>query len=118
MLEEYFKSLIDSATFKTFKTTALSYFNELRNFHFSLFNPLLWVIFCAVFLLLLRQWGHKKSFSFCSTITALLLFTTWLENSISSKLAASEIFDFTIIKLICLFVIMLISLYYFFIRGD
>ncbi len=117
MAEKWFNDLMEGVDFNTFSTRGLFYLNELKNFHFSLFNPLLWIIFCGAFLILSKRWGPKKSFSFCSIITAVLLATTWLENYIPNAPAPSGLFDATIMRLISLFIIMLISIYYFFIKN-
>lgn len=95
---------------------ALSYFNELKNFHFSLFNPLFWVIFMLSFLLLSRQWGRRKALSFCSIITVVLLATTMLGRYLPNAPGPFEFFDFTVLRLISIFVIILISIYYFFVK--
>lgn len=117
MAEKWVRNLMDNADFNSFTKKLWPYLNELKNFHFSLSNPLLWVIFCVSFLLLSRQWGTKKAFSFCLIITVVLLATTLLENYIPSASGAAELFDFTIIKLISIFVISLITIYYFFIKN-
>lgn len=117
MLQKWL-GLIGNIDFKTLKITILLYLKELRNFHFSLFNPLFWVFLLILFLILSRAWGYRKSFSYCSILAIVLLVTTMLENSLASTLAKSEVFDATVLKIISIFVISMVTLYYFFIRSD
>jgi len=109
-------SLMDGVDFNAFIKRGAFYLNELRNFHFLLSNPLLWIIFFVSFLILSSQWGAKKSFSFCLIITVVLVVTTAIESYVPNTPGVSELFDFTIVKLISIFIIMLISIYYVFVK--
>lgn len=118
MLQKWFNRLIENIDFNTLKTAFLPYFNELTKFHFSLFNPLFWVFLLILFLISSRSWGYRKSFSYYSILAIVLLTTTMLENSLASTLAKSEVFDATVLRIISIFVILMVTLYYFFIRSD
>jgi len=111
-------SLIAGIDFKIFEKTISRYFDDLGNFHFSLFNPFFWVFLVILFFILSRPWGYKKSFSFCLIIAIALLGTTVLENMMADTLAKSELFDFSVVKIVSLFIISMITLYYLFIKSD
>lgn len=117
MLQKW-SGLMGNTDFNTLKTTILPYLKELRNFHFSLFNPLFWVFLLILFLILSRAWEYRKSFSYCSILAILLLAMTMLENSLAATLAKSEVFDATVLRIITIFVILMVTLYYLFIRSD
>lgn len=117
MLREWFNGLINSEYFNTLKRTILPYLKELRNYHFSLFNPLFWVSLLILLFFLSRRWELKKSSSFCFLVAIVLLGTTLLENRIADTLAKSQIFDFTVLRMVSIFVISLILIYYVFIKG-
>jgi hypothetical protein len=118
MAQEWFNNLINGVDFRTFKTTIKPYLEELRNSHFTFDNPVLWVLFLILLFILSRSWGMRKAFSYCLIVTAILLVTTQLEQSWGSTLAKSEVFDVTVLKMISAFVIVLLSIYFFFIKSD
>ncbi len=111
-------SLIKGIDFKSLREAFLPYLNELTQFHFSLLNPLFWVFLLLLFLGLSGFWGYRKAFSFSLTIAIILLVTTVLENAVVSNLAKSESFDAAILKVLSLFVILMVTLYYLFIKTD
>ena len=100
---------------ETLITAIMLYFAELRNFHFLLFNPLLWVFWLILLWLLSKQWGYKKAFSFCLLVVLILLANTSLENYFKDTFAIS---DPIVIRTISILFIAGVSIYYFFIRSD
>ncbi|MDP2923861.1 MAG: hypothetical protein Q8O30_09135 [Candidatus Omnitrophota bacterium] len=101
------------------KANFLPYLNSLGHFRFSFLNPLFWIFLLVLFLMLLRFWYARKSFSFCLIVAIILLATTGLEDFIAGILAKNgEGFDPVIIRVLSLIVISIISLYYFFIREN
>jgi len=116
--QEQFNSIVKGLDFSTLKIAFSPYLNELLNAHFSLSNPLFWVFFLILVLILSRSWGIKKSFSFCAIIAVVLLATTMLENFMADTLAKSLIFDARVLKLIAMLIITLVSIYYFLIRRN
>ena len=99
--------------FNALKETLIPYLDSLKNFNFSFLNPLFWVFILALFLILLRFWQTKKSFSFCLTITIILLATTKLEELLADKLTTpTETFDPLLIRILSCFIILAIGLYY------
>jgi hypothetical protein len=114
MLPEWLNHFIKNINIYALKASFLSYLGELNSFRFSLFNPLLWVFWLIAFLLFSKQWGYKKAFSFCLIVVIILLGNTLLENHLTNTLGISE---FTIERAIAVLIIVIISLYYFFIRD-
>lgn len=117
MLKELSDSLMKNEYFNALKLRVLPYLKELKNYHFSLLNPLFWVFLLILLFILSRRWGLRKSSSFCVLVTAVLLGTTALANRMAATLAQSKIFDFDVLRMISLFVIALIFIYYFFIKD-
>ncbi|MFC1667256.1 hypothetical protein ACFL0P_05285 [Candidatus Omnitrophota bacterium] len=109
---------MDLLDFDTLRTMLLPHLLSLKNFHFSVANPLFWAVLIVLFLILLRFWQPKKSFSFCLTIGIILLATTKLENFIANMAAGSNAtFDPFLIRVGCLFIISILLLCYA-LTGD
>lgn len=88
-------------------------FESIKSFQFSYFNPLFWVFLLILFLILLRIWEIKKSFSYCILLSVILLTTTKVENYLIDIWAKSgEIFDPVPIRILTFFIIVIISIYY------
>lgn len=115
ILQEWLGRLKENAYLNTLKTTLSPYLDELRNFHFSFFNPLFWLFFLILLLVLTKAWGIKKSFSLCSIVAAVLLATTFVEQFMIETFGITDVL---LIRLICFFVLALIFVYYFFIRNE
>ena len=107
-----------SEGFNVLKQISAPYLAELKNFHFSVRNPLLWIFFVLAWVILAVRWNYKKAFSYCLMITVVLLATTQIEKIIVRSLDDNALIDFTLPKIICGLVIVFISIYYFMIRGD
>jgi len=97
------------------KESLLSHLESLQVFHFSALNPLFWAFLFILFLILSRFWKTRKSFSFCVVIAIVLLACSKLEHSAANALGSSTSF---MIRGLSLFIIAIVSLYYFFIRND
>ena len=117
MLKELLASLIENEYFNLLKLMVLPYLEELKNYHFSFLNPLFWLFLLISLLILSKRWGLGKSASFCALVAAVLLGTTALANHMAATLAQAKIFDFEVLRMVSLFVISLIAIYYFFIKG-
>jgi len=99
--------------FDALKEALIPYLDSLKNFNFSFLNPLFWVFIFVLFLILLRFWQTKKSFSFCLTIAIILLATTKLEGLLADKLTTpTETFDPILIRVSSCFIITVVGLYY------
>lgn len=97
----------------------LEYFYELVRFNFSVANPVFWLLFLISLLILLKLWKIKKAFSFCFVIALILLAATKVENYIVEFFKRNkEQFDPVLIRITCVIIILAVSLYYFFIRGE
>ncbi len=89
------------------------YLESLKSFQFSYFNPLFWVFIFILFLILLRIWEIKKSFSYCVLLSLILLATTELETWLAGIWTKSgETFDPLLIRILTFLVIVIISIYY------
>ena len=94
-------------------------FASLKNFQFSPFNPVFWLFFIIVFLLLLKFWAAKKSFSFCLAIAIVLLVTTKVEKLIGAAVIShGETFDPLVFRIAAIFFVAVVWLYYGFIKSD
>ncbi len=100
------------------KPVAFVYLNELRDFQFRIANPLFWVSFLIVVFLLNSFWKLKKAVFFCVIIALVLLITTALENSMGDALSKFALFDYMVLRYISLFLILVISVYFFLIKLD
>lgn len=94
------------------------YINEIKDFQFRIANPLFWVFFLIAVFFLHCLWNFKKAFFFCLITATILLSTTALEHSLAESLSKSALFDYMILRYISLFVILFVSLYFFFIKSD
>ena len=105
--------------FDTLRASFLYHLDSLKNFQFTPLNPVFWMFLLLLFLILLRFWLPRKSFSFCLIVAIVLLATTKLEDFLVNKLTKSiEIFDPRIIRLLPIMAISLVFLYYSFIKID
>ncbi|MGD9015397.1 MAG: hypothetical protein PVI33_05190 [Candidatus Omnitrophota bacterium] len=101
------------------KLTIALHLYSLRNFHFSLFNPVFWAGLLLLFLLLSLIWKAKKAFSFCLILGIILLINTELENYLIGKFAKTgEMFDPATFRLFPLAIIAFIFLAYLFLSKD
>jgi hypothetical protein len=92
---------------------------SLRNFQFSIANPLFWAYLFILFLILLKFWGIKKSFSFCAVTAIILAATTRIENFVLGLFAqAREPFDPIIIRALSAGIIFVILIYYIFLKTE
>jgi len=104
---------MENIDFNALKEVLITYLVSLENFNFSFLNPLFWIFIFLLFLILLRFWQAKKSFSFCLIIAIILLATTKLEGLLADKLTTSrEAFDPLLIRVLSGFIIMIIGFYY------
>ncbi|MFA5008907.1 MAG: hypothetical protein WC546_06795 [Candidatus Omnitrophota bacterium] len=104
---------------QVFARRFLEYFYELANFNFSVTNPVFWLFFLILLLILLKSWKIKKAFSFCFVIALILLVATKIESYMVEFFKRNkEQFDPLLIRISCVIIILAVSLYYFFIRGN
>jgi len=97
------------------KTTFMPYIKDIQGFHFYYNNPLFWVFFMVLYLILEigRSWSPGKAFFFCVIIAIVLLSTTWFEMFIASTFVKpGETFDPLIIRMLSLVMLSAIILYF------
>jgi len=105
--------------FDALKTSFLSYFGRLSNFDFSFRNPVFWAFLVLAFLILLKFWAAKKSFSFCIVIGAILLAATKVEGLVRKAVTKpGETFDPLLIRMGALCIIAFIVVYYIFLKES
>jgi len=98
----------------TLKEIFLTHLETLKDFYFSVSNPLFWIFFVICFLILSRFCGARKSFSFCTIVAIILLAYSKLEGIAAHRLGVSDPF---LIRGLVLFIIAVIFIYYFFIKD-
>ena len=110
-----------SIEIESLKTTFLPYIKSIQDFNFHYSNPLIWVFFMTVFLMLVwfRGWSRRKAFFFCLTMSLILLGMTWMEKSIRGAFVRpDESFDPFIIRAVSLVVMSVTVLYFAFIDNS
>ena len=90
---------------------------EIQNFRFYFSNPVFGLLILAVFLILAKFWGLKKSFSYCLIVSSILYFTTRITARTNLPIEGSAVTYGDIIKFVAIFIITLISIYYFLIKD-
>lgn len=97
------------------KTTFMPYIKDIHSFHFYYNNPLFWVFFMVLYLILEigRSWSPGKAFFFCIIIAMVLLGTTWFEIYIANTFVKpGETFDPFIIRMLSLVMLSAVVLYF------
>ena len=117
MLENFLSELMKNEYFIALKQASLPHLKELSNYRFSLSNPIFWLFMLLLLFIVSRRWGMRKSFSFCLAITLVLLTTTHIEKRFAGILSQSQLFDAGVVKLISLFIISIIAIYYLFVKD-
>lgn len=85
-------------------------FDQLKDFDFSVGNPVFWLLLIVLFLFLQRIWGRKKALPFCLIVGVFLLVMTKLEKLISATVAGyGEIFDPLVLRIAAIFFIAVVS---------
>lgn len=103
--------------FEALRMVIESGLRNLRNFEFTILNPLFWGIITLLFFILSRFWSSRSAFSFCLMAALLLLLTTEIEYRFKVAFTnAGEIFDPGIIRLMALVAIAGIFLSYEFLK--
>ena len=116
-LKKLFSSFTSINLTNLFKSTQ-PYIEELQNFHFYFSNPVFDLLILIVFLLLFKTWGLKKTFSYCLIISSILYLTTRIMSHIDMPIDSGEITYGAIIKILAIFAICIISIYYFFLKES
>jgi len=99
--------------------TLAPYFDDIKNFQFTVANPLFWAFIFATFLIFLKLWTFRKALSFCVILVVLLLATTKIENIVLADFNKSDdLFYPFAIRLISALFISLAFIYYAFLKGD
>ena len=87
---------------------------EIQSFQFYINNPLIWFIALILLMLLMRNWGLKKSLGF-TVITLVLAFVlTYTEKKAIAVFNLDPVF----VRIAFSVVFFIITLYYIFIRED
>jgi len=104
--------------FEAIKSSLSSGLETLQNFHFTVSNPVFWIVLFFLFILLLRFWEHRKAFSYVIVLALILLATTQTEKLIGSAVGKyGETFDPILIRAVAGALLVLITLYYLFLRD-
>ena len=105
------------------KTTSLPYIKDIQNFNFYFQNPVFWVFFMVLFLILeiARSWSPEKAFFFCTSIAFTLLGSKWIEKTMIDFFTIqgySAGFDPFILKIAAFVVISVITIYFVFVDNP
>ena len=105
------------------KTTFLPYFRDIQNFNFYFHNPVFWVFFMILFLMLEigRSWSPGRAFFFCASIAFTLLGSKWIEKPTIGLFTIpgySAGFGPFILKIAAFVIIFLIVIYFVFIDNS
>ncbi len=120
-MQHYFQELIAIFTqpnLASFLLLIQPDIQEMQNFRFYFSNPIFGLLILTTFLILSRSWGLKKSFSYCFVISSILYLTTKITIHLNLPIEGSAVTYADIVKFISIFIITLISIYYFFIRNK
>lgn len=95
------------------------YLTQLKNVEFTYSNPLFWAFLFLLFLLLIRLWPLKKSFSFSCVLAVILLATTQAEKVAARAFSKpGEPFDPTVVRVLAIILVAFIFVYYAFIKET
>ena len=108
--------------YETLKTAFLPYIKSIQDFHFYYNNPLFWVGFMVLYLILEIgvDWCISKAFFFCAINASVLLFATWLEKPIMEMFTMQGYpggFDPFILKVATIAVVSIVTMYFVFIDN-
>lgn len=99
------------------KESFIPYLDSLKGFHFSFLNPLFWLFLFILFLILRVFWYLEKSFYFCAMLAIILLATSKIENYMTIAIFGEDLTTL-LIRILALFVILMMFLYYAFLRDH
>lgn len=105
------------------KTSFLTYIKNIQDYHFYYNNPLFWVFFMILYLILKIgiSWNSGKAFFFCASIAFILLGTTWLEQPMIDMFTIrgySGGFDPFILKVASFVTVSITVIYFLFVDNS
>ena len=105
------------------KTSFLPYIKDIQNYNFYFQNPVFWVFFMVLFLMLEIGWSWSpgKAFSFCTIVAFILLGSKWIEKPMTDLFTIhgySTGFDPFILKMAAFVIIAIITIYFVFIEDN
>jgi len=105
------------------KAAFLPYFKDIQNFNFYFHNPVFWVFFMILFLMLEigRSWSPGKAFFFCTSIAFTLLGSKWIEKPMTDLFTIKGYpagFDPFILRVAAFVVISVITIYFVFVDNS
>jgi hypothetical protein len=108
----------------TLKAAFFPYIKSIHSFHFYYNNPLVWVGFMILYLILEIgiSWSPSKAFFFCVSVASILLGITWLERSLIKvfTIPGYEAYslDAFVLKIISLVLISIVIVYFVFVDNS
>ncbi len=105
---------IDLVALKEF---LIPYLDSLKGFHFSFLNPLFWIFLFILFLILRVLWYPEKSFYFCAILAVILLGASKIENCMTIGIFGEDL-TLILVRILALFLILMLFLYYAFVRDH
>lgn len=106
-----------NADLVTLKEFLIPYLDSLKGFHFSFLNPLFWIFLFILFLILGALWYPEKSFYFCTFLAIILLTTSKIESCMTIGIFGEDL-TLLLVRILALFLILMMVLYYVFVRDH
>ena len=101
--------------FEEISKVLLDGLGPLQNYEFHFYNPIFWIFLFCLLILLLKIWDPKKAIQYCLLLAFVLLCTTEIQSRCIALFSSpGNLFDTAVIKLISITVVMLLSMFYFF----
>jgi len=98
-----------------FKTVFITNLNALKDFNFTISNPVFWLFVFVLFVILIKMWDIRKAFSFSALVVMILVFSTEIEKYLGGVFnQPGEFFDPLLIRFIAMALISILALLYFF----
>lgn len=115
---ENLTNFIKNIDFQAIREAYFVDMERLKNFQFSIDNPLFWILIAILLLVLFRFWDFKKAFSFSLIVAVILLALPKLEAYVIERiLAPDEMFEPLAVRIPCFLFISFIFIYYAFLKD-
>jgi len=92
--------------------------DEIQNLKISFSNPVFGLFIILTLLLLSQIWGLKKAFSYCFTVASILYLTSKITIHLAISIDTTALTYADIIKAIAIILIIIITIYYIFVKSE
>ncbi len=91
---------------------------ELLRLQFNFDNPVYGLALLTALIILSRKWGLKKAFSYCLLTASVLYLSTRISATLNVPIEGSGVTYADVIRGAGLFILVVVTIYYFFIRNE